>query len=185
MASPYLGQIESFPYGFAPKNWAFCAGQLLSIQQNTALFSLLGTTYGGNGIQTFALPDLRGRVAMGQGNGPGLTPRSIGESFGEVNHTIIYTEMPMHTHTLNTASNSSTANNTDTPSTTVVLGNATGTMGNSGTLTVTPYAATNPNVTMAPTAIGVSGGSQPHNNMMPYLGMQFCIALSGIFPSRS
>jgi microcystin-dependent protein len=182
MASPYLGQIESFPYGFAPKGWAFCAGQLLSIQQNTALFSLLGTTYGGNGIQTFALPDLRGRVAMGQGNGAGLTQRSIGQSFGEVNHTLLSTEMPNHTHALNTAANSNTTNNTDTPSNTVVLGNATG-KGQSA-FAVTPYAATAPNVTMAPTAIGVGGGSQPHNNMMPYLGMQFCIALIGVFPSR-
>jgi microcystin-dependent protein len=183
MASPYLGQIESFPYNFAPKGWAFCAGQLMSIQQNTALFSLLGTTYGGNGIQTFALPDLRGRVAMGQGSGAGLTQRVLGESFGEVNHTLLSTEMPNHTHALNTAANSDTTNNTDTPSSTVVLGNATGKGQNP--FQVTPYAATTPNVTMAPTAIGIGGGSQPHNNMMPYLGMQFCIALVGIFPSRN
>ena len=182
MASPFLGQIESFPYGFAPRGWALCAGQLMAINQNTALFSLLGTTYGGNGIQTFALPDLRGRVAMGQGNGTGLTPRVIGESFGEVNHTILYNEMPMHTHALNTAANSNTGVNTDTPSSTVVLGNATSS-GKTSFL-VTPYAATAPNVAMAPAAISTTTGSQPHNNMMPYLGMQFCIALQGIFPSR-
>jgi microcystin-dependent protein len=183
MSQPYLGQIESFPYGFAPRGWQFCAGQLLAINQNTALFSLLGTTYGGNGIQTFALPDLRGRVAMGQGNGSGLTPRVIGEVLGEENHTVISNEMPSHTHQLNTAANSNTANNTTVPSSTVVLGSATG----SGGLSVFPYAAPPPapTVVMSPSAIGMSGGSQPHNNMMPYLGMQFCIALSGIFPSRN
>jgi microcystin-dependent protein len=183
MSQPYLGQIESFPYGFAPRGWQFCAGQLLPINQNTALFSLLGTTYGGNGIQTFALPDLRGRVAIGQGNGNGLTQRVLGEVLGEENHTVIYNEMPGHTHQLNTAANSNTGNNTNTPSSTVVLGSATG----SGSLSVFPYAVTPPapTVVMSPSAIGMSGGSQPHNNMMPYLGMQFCIAMSGIFPQRS
>jgi len=183
MASPYLGQIESFPYGFAPKGWAFCAGQLLSIQQNAALFSLLGTTYGGNGVQTFALPDLRGRIAMGQGNGAGLSQRVLGQSFGEVNHALLSNEMPNHTHALNTAANSNTGNNIDTPSSTVVLGNAT--VKGQTSFAVTPYAATTPNVTMASAAIGPNTGNQPHNNMMPYLGMQFCISLVGIFPSRS
>ncbi|WP_158928466.1 phage tail protein [Acidisphaera sp. S103] len=185
MSQPYLGQIEAFPYNFAPKGWAFCAGQLLSIQQNTALFSLLGTTYGGNGVQTFGLPDLRGRIAMGQGSGTGLTPRVIGELFGEQNHTVLYNEMPMHTHPLNTAANSATANNVNTPSSSVVLGNATGKDG-SNTFTISPYAATPPapTVVMAPNAITMSTGNQPHPNTMPYLVMQFCIALQGVFPSR-
>jgi len=184
MSQPYLGQIEAFPYNFAPKGWAFCAGQLLSIQQNTALFSLLGTTYGGNGIQTFALPDLRGRVAMGQGSGAGLTPRVIGELFGEQNHTILYTEMPMHTHALNTAANSATTGNVNVPGSTMALANATGT-GAAGT--VSPFAPTSPGplLVFSPTAIGTTTGSQPHPNTMPYLVMQFCIALQGIFPSRS
>lgn len=185
MSSPYLGQIESFPYGFAPKGWQFCAGQLLSIQQNTALFSLLGTTYGGNGVQTFALPDLRGRVAMGQGNGAGLSQRVIGQSFGEANHTLLTTEMPVHTHTLNAAANALTTNNTSLPATNVALANATGLKG-TDPFTLNPYVATppGPNATMSMAEIGVAGGSQPHNNTMPYLAMQFCISLTGIFPSR-
>ena len=184
MAQPYLGQIEAYPYSFAPKGWQTCAGQLLPIQQNQALFSLLGTTYGGDGIRTFALPDLRGRVAIGQGNGNGLTPRVIGEVAGEENHTLLYNEMPVHIHTLNTAPTGATANNVDTPGPTVVLGTATGTQGTTA-LTVNPYAASTPTVPMATTAIGTNPGGQPHNNMMPYLGMGFCIAMAGIFPSRN
>jgi microcystin-dependent protein len=182
MSEPYLGQIEAFPYSFAPRNWLPCQGQLLSIAQNAALFSLLGTTYGGNGIQTFALPDLQGRVAMGQGNGAGLTPRVIGETEGEVNHTILPSEMPMHNHLLNTAANASTGSNTDVPGATVLLTNATGT-----DATVNPYVATPPapTVVMAATAISSTTGNQAHANMMPYLGLQFCIATSGIFPSRN
>jgi microcystin-dependent protein len=182
MSEPYLGQIEAFPYNFVPKNWLPCQGQLLSIVQNTALFSLLGTTYGGNGIQTFALPDLQGRVAMGQGNGPGLTPRVIGEIEGEENHTILMAEMPAHNHLLNTAANASTTTNTDVPSATVLLTNATGV-----DATVNPYVVTPPapTVVMAATAITSTTGNLPHANMMPYLGLRFCIAMSGIFPSRN
>ena len=160
-----------------------CQGQLLSITQNNALFALLGTTYGGNGTTNFPLPDLQGRVAMGQGNGLGLTPRVIGEIDGEENHTILITETPMHTHPLNTAPNASTANNIDTPSAAMVLANATGT----GSNVIHPYALTPPapTVPMAPTAIASTSGGQAHANMMPYLGLRFCIAMSGIFPSRS
>jgi microcystin-dependent protein len=186
MSQPYVGQIEAFPYGFAPRGWQTCQGQLLPINQYQALFSLLGTTYGGNGIQTFALPDLRGRVAMGQGNGGGLTPRVIGETIGEENHTILITETPLHNHSLMTAANSNTANNTDTPSGTVVLGSATGT-GAGGAFTVSPYAATppNPSVPLNAAAVGTNNGGQPHSNMMPYLCLEFCIAVNGIFPSRN
>jgi microcystin-dependent protein len=186
MSQPYLGQIEAFPYGFIPKNWQPCQGQLLPINQNQALFSLLGTTFGGNGTSTFALPDLRGRVAMGQGNGGGLTPRVMGKTLGEENHTILVTEIPLHTHAVNTAANSNTGNNTDAPSNTVVLGSATGVQG-PNPITISPYAVTPPapSVTMAATAIGQNNGGQPHANMMPYLCLQFCIAMSGLFPSRN
>jgi microcystin-dependent protein len=186
MSQPYLGQIEAFPFGFAPRGWQTCSGQLLAINQNQALFSLLGTTYGGNGTTTFALPDLRGRIAMGQGNGGGLTPRVIGEVAGEENHTILITETPMHNHPLMTAANSNTANNTATPSGTVVLGSATG-VASGAPITISPYAATPPAPTVAlnAAAVGLNNGGQPHNNMMPYTCLQFCIAMQGIFPSRN
>jgi microcystin-dependent protein len=186
MAQPYLGQIEAFPYGFAPRNWQPCQGQLLPINQYQALFALLGTTYGGDGRTNFALPDLRGRVAMGQGNGAGLTPRVIGETVGEENHTVLLTETPMHGHLLNAAPNGAVASNVDNPGSTVGLGNATGLEGTSA-IPINPYATVPPNpaTPMAPTAITMNNGSQSHNNMMPFLGLQFCIAMSGIFPSRN
>lgn len=186
MSQPYLGQIEAFPFNFTPAGWQPCQGQLLPINQYQALFSLLGTTYGGNGTTNFALPDLRGRVAMGQGNGNGLTPRSVGGQVGEENHTILITEMPAHSHTINTAPNASTANNVDTPSNTVVLATATGTQGTT-TLTINPYAMTPPvpNTALAPSAIAPNNGGQSHPNMMPFLALQFCIAMNGIYPTRS
>ena len=186
MSEPYLGQIEAFPFNFVPKGWQPCQGQLLAISQNQALFALLGTTYGGNGTTNFALPDLRGRVAMGQGNGNGLTSRSVGGQIGEENHTILLTETPAHNHTINTAPNASTANNVDTPSNTMVLATATGTQG-STPLTVNPYATTPPapNTALAASAIAPNNGGQPHSNVMPFLALQFCIAMTGIFPTRS
>jgi microcystin-dependent protein len=185
MTTPFLGQIEAFPFNLVPKGWAACSGQLLSIVQNQALFSVLGTTYGGNGVQTFALPNLQGRVAMGQGNGGGLTPRVIGETSGEQNHTLLVTETPTHNHLVMTAPAGAATSNTDIPSATVVLGSATGTSG-STTFPVNPYAATPPapSVPLAGAAIGTTGG-QPHSNIMPYLALQFCIATSGIFPQRN
>jgi microcystin-dependent protein len=182
MTTPFLGEIEIFGFNFAPKGWLMCAGQTLPINQYQALFSLLGTTYGGDGIRTFMLPDLRGRLAMGQGNGPGLTPRVIGETGGEVNHTLLITETPAHTHTLNAAQNVS--NPVNTPSSSVVLSQTAGRAAGGGALTVNLYASdTAPSQPMASTAVGVAGG-QPHNNMMPYLALNFCIAISGVFPSR-
>jgi microcystin-dependent protein len=185
MSEPYLGQIEAFPFGFAPRGWQPCSGQLLPINQNQALFSLLGTTYGGNGVQTFALPDLRGRIAMGQGNGAGMTPRVIGETLGEENHTILITETPMHSHSLMTAANADTTKNVNVPSSTVVLGSATG-LASGSSITISPYAATPPppTVPLNAGAIGLNNGGQAHNNMMPYTCLQFCIAMQGIFPSR-
>jgi microcystin-dependent protein len=186
MSQPYLGQIEAFPFNFAPKNWQPCQGQLLPINQNQALFSLLGTTYGGDGRTTFALPDLRGRAAMGQGNGGGLTQRVIGQIAGEENHTVTLPETPMHTHTFNTAPNGATTGNVDTPGPTMTLGNATGLQG-TAPIPINPYAVVPPApaTPLAPTAIALNNGGQPHNNMMPFLVLEFCIAMSGIFPSRN
>lgn len=184
MSQPYVGEIEIFGFGFAPRGWAFCAGQTLSIQQNQALFSLLGTTYGGNGTTNFMLPDLRGRLAMGQGNGQGLTPRVIGETSGETNHTLTLTETPAHTHSLNAIQNIGTGD-VNVPGPTVVLSQTTGKASNGTPLTVNLYAAdTNPSQAFASAAVGSIGG-QPHNNLMPYLALNFCIALSGVYPSRN
>jgi microcystin-dependent protein len=168
MASPFLGQIQIFGFNFAPRGWAFCNGQLLSISQNTALFSLLGTTYGGNGQTTFALPNLQGRVPMHVGQGPGLTNRTQGEVAGTETHTLNANEMPVHTHTARASSGD--ASDT-TPVGNVLAGGG-------------AYAAA-PNQAMNALAITTAGGSQPHNNLQPYLVLNFCIALQGIFPSRN
>jgi microcystin-dependent protein len=174
MAEPFVGQIITAGFNFAPRGYATCDGQILSIAQNTALFSLLGTTFGGNGQTTFALPDLRGRVPIHQGNGPGLSQRVMGELAGEEYHTLISTEMPMHNHTVNALS---TNGNLKTP-TNNIMANVQGTATNI-------YSASNPDTTMNTQMLNVSGGSQPHNNMQPYLVINFCIALQGIFPSRN
>lgn len=171
MSEPFLAQISMFSFGFAPKGWALCNGQLLPINQNQALFALLGTQYGGNGTTTFALPNLQGRVAMSMGQGPGLTGRTLGEVGGEQNHTLIAGEMPPHSHTPNFTAPT----------------NATGPAGNlwaadpNGNVTF----ATGGGETMAANAIANAGGNQPHNNMAPYLVVNFCIALQGIFPSQN
>jgi microcystin-dependent protein len=185
MAQPYLGQIEAFAFNFAPRGWAFCAGQLLSIQQNQALFAVVGTTYGGNGTTTFALPDLRSRLAMGQGNGAGLSQRVIGQTVGEENHTLLVTETPQHAHSVNTAANAAPASNTDTPSNATLLAQTTGIDTKGDSVTVSLYVSDPaPNQVLAGTAIGVTGGL-PHANLMPYNTLNFCIALNGIFPSRN
>jgi microcystin-dependent protein len=176
MSEPYLGEIIMFGGNFAPRGWALCNGQLLSIAQNSALFSILGTTYGGDGQTTFALPDLRGRAPLNWGQGPGLTPKAIGESSGSETVTLLQTQMPAHNHPV-------MANNQD--------GNSTGATGNlwatsvdSNSQQVSAY-GTVANTTMSPQAIGVAGGNQPHQNMQPYLCVSFIIALEGIYPSRS
>jgi microcystin-dependent protein len=183
MSDFFLGEIQVFGFGFAPKNWALCAGQLMSIQQNTALFALLGTTFGGDGIRTFALPDLRGRLPVGQGAGLGLTPRVLGQTFGEENHTLIGAENPPHIHGVNTIPAPDLTKNTQVPGPTAMLSKTafTGTVG--ATTNVYLPNAGSPTA-MAAGAVGATGG-QPHPNIMPVLCVNFCIALNGIFPSRN
>ena len=185
MAEPFIGQIEIFAFGYPPSGWAQCSGQLLPINQNQALFSVLGTTFGGDGRTTFALPDLRSRVPMGQGAGPGLTPRQVGEKGGEERHTLTIAETPLHTHAINTISKPSLTNNVDVPTNTVALAKTTGTNKDNNTITVNIYAAdAAPNQQMAQAALGNVGG-QSHSNMMAYLGVNICIAMRGLFPSRN
>jgi microcystin-dependent protein len=186
MSEPYLGQIEAFPYNFVPRNWLPCQGQLLPLTRYQALFALLGTTYGGNGVNTFALPDLRGRLAMGQGNGANLTPRALGQHLGEETHTIVADETPTHTHSLNTAPNAPTSDNTNMPSPTVVLGSATAMIG-ATPAPLTPFAPASGSQTASldRTALSMTNGGHPHTNLMPFLTLEFCIAVSGIFPSRT
>jgi microcystin-dependent protein len=174
MSEPFLGEIRMVGFNFAPRGWAFCAGQLMSIAQNTALFSLLGTTYGGDGRVTFGLPDYRGRAPMSFGQGPGLTNRVQGEASGSETVTLISSEMPMHNHLVN-ANNSAGAVNT--PNGSFLAGTARG--------AVALYAATSDGSVLAPQSVGLAGGNQPHNNLQPYLVVNFVIALQGIFPSRS
>ena len=168
MASPFLGEILLVPYNFAPRGYAFCNGQILSIAQNTALFALLGTTYGGNGVQTFALPDLRGRVPVSSGQGPGLQPYSLGEIGGFEAVTLLSTQMPAHNHSVGCL-----ADDADQ-----------GSPQNHFPANAASYSATG-GQTMNPAMIGVAGGNQPHENRPPYLVINYVIALQGIFPSRS
>jgi microcystin-dependent protein len=178
MTSQYLGQIEIFSFGFAPKGWAQCNGQLLPIQQNQALFSLLGTNFGGDGIRTFGLPDLRGRMPVCQGNG-----YVMGQIAGEENHTLLSSEMPLHTHQMN-ANNS--VGNTETPATNAALGKGTGTQSPGGAFNISIYSnQTTPATTMSMSSIANAGGSQPHNNMMPFLVLNLSISLTGAYPSRN
>lgn len=177
MSQPYLGQIEAFAFNFAPRGWAMCQGQLMSIQQNAALFALLGTYYGGNGTTTFGLPDLRGRVGVSWGNAPSGTQYAIGEQIGVENVTVLSTEMPAHTHALR-AINSGTTPGVQTPGPTVLLAS-----GLDGTTVKTIYAPSSGTPVVLEN-LGPAGGNIPHPNVMPYLAINYCIALSGIFPSR-
>ena len=164
-------------FNFAPRGWALCNGQLMAIQQNSALFALLGTTFGGDGVTTFALPNLQGRVPMHYGNGPGLTPRVMGEVSGTETHTLITTEISAHQHTGSVAAACSLEDATTSSPQNAVPG--------IGGVAYTPTPSSG--ATMAPSAFttGVAGGSQPHNNLQPYLVVNFVIALEGIFPSRN
>jgi microcystin-dependent protein len=168
MSEPYLAEIRVFSFSFAPRGWAFCAGQLLPINQNQALFSLLGTTYGGNGLTNFALPDLRSRVPMHRGN---LFVE--GQTGGEEVHTLSVNEIPSHSHFVNASS---------------VPGNSNSPAGNflAESSRFALYSATLSNqTTLQPATVGSAGGGQPHDNRQPYLALNFCIALVGIFPSQT
>jgi microcystin-dependent protein len=181
MSNPFVAEIRIFPFNFPPTGWAFCNGQLLPLSQNTALFSLLGTTYGGDGKSNFALPNLQGNTPMFYGQGPGLSLYDIGETGGEQNHTLLLGELPSHPHTLN--AQTATGSTSDPNGNTLSEGQWNDNQGHSGA--VQYYSATAPNVNMGPNATGFTGSNQPHNNMMPYLTLNFCIALQGVFPPRS
>jgi microcystin-dependent protein len=176
MSEPYIGQIILFAGNFAPKGWAFCEGQILSIAQNTALFSILGTTYGGNGQTTFALPDLRGRVPIQPGQGPGLSPYTLGEMSGVENVNLLITQIPAHNHMLEASGAQG-----DSPSPSGAVPAVT--VDPNSQQPLNSYAST-PNTTMAPASVSLVGGSQPHTNVQPYLAINFIIATEGIFPSR-
>lgn len=172
MADPFVAEIRILACNFAPRGWAFCNGQILPLSQNTALFSLLGTTYGGNGQSTFALPNMQGNAPMHPGQGPGLSLHDLGETGGSETVTLLESEIPSHSHVLKAASPNSQA--------TSPVGKATG-RGNPPQI----YASAGALVPMGGQAIAPAGGSLPHNNMMPFLTLNFSIALQGVFPPRS
>ena len=174
MSSPFVAEIRIFAGNFPPTGWATCDGQLLPISQNTALFSLLGTTYGGDGKSTFALPNLQGSAPMHAGQGNGLSQRFLGEQSGEQAVTLLISEMPAHTH----GAQATAGSNLDSPAS-----NAWATIGT--TRTPPPLYNSAQNAQMSPNALAVTGGSLPHNNMSPYLCLTFIIALQGVFPSRN
>jgi microcystin-dependent protein len=172
MADPFVAEIRIFPFNFAPKGWAFCNGQLMPLSQNTALFSLLGTTYGGDGKSTFALPDLEGRAPMHPGQGPGLSLHDLGETGGSETVTLLQSEMPAHNH----AMRGSTQDPADVK---LVSPTASFGLSQNGPL----YQSTS-NTNLNPVDVPVNGGDLPHNNMQPYLTYNFNIALQGVFPPR-
>jgi microcystin-dependent protein len=169
---PFVAEIRIFPFNFAPKGWAWCDGQLLPLSQNTALFSLLGTTYGGDGKSTFALPDLEGRAPMHPGQGPGLSLHDLGETGGSETVTLLESEIPAHSHGYRASGVPA-----DSPSPDGALF-ATASSDN-------PYTTGAPNASLAPEALAPAGGDAPHNNLQPYLTFYFCIALQGVFPPRT
>ena len=175
MSDQFVAEIRIFPFTFPPTGWAFCDGQLMPISQNTALFSLLGTTYGGDGKSTFALPDMQGNAPMQPGQGQGLSLRDLGEMSGVESITLLVSEIPVHTHTFS-------AHGVDLAN--LNAGDPTRVLGASANASLYQD-VTNANlVTMAPQALPPAGGGLPHNNMQPYLTLNFCIALQGIFPQR-
>lgn len=174
MPDPFIGEIIMFAGNFAPRGWALCEGQLLSISSNQALFSILGTTYGGDGRTTFALPDLRGRAPIQPGAGPGLTNRQLGQKGGGETVTLTTGEIPSHSHTVNAS--------TERGSQTAPTGHVLTEPKDSNDLI---YTADAPNTTMSASMIANTGGGGAHNNMQPFLGINFIIALVGVFPSRN
>ena len=171
MAEPYLGEIKLFPFPFAPKGWALCQGQILPIAQNQALFSLLGVTYGGNGTTNFALPDLRGRVPMHSGNGQAVP---LGQKAGEENVTLTQANLPMHTHMISATNSAGTTQSFNGSS-----------VASSNVSTINIYGPAQDPQSLSNTSIANTGGSQPHANNQPSLVMNFCIATTGLYPSRN
>ena len=180
MAQPFLSQIEAFPFNFAPRGWAFCAGQLIPINQNQALFALLGTTFGGDGRTNFALPDLRGRLANGFGQGAGLANYTLGQRGGEETHTLTTAETPTHSHLVNAVKNGTTGGIEHAGRRRSPWARAMRTK--TGSPAVSIYSSAAPTIAMG--SLGPTGG-QPHENRMPYLALNYCIALQGVFPSQN
>jgi microcystin-dependent protein len=176
----FISEIRMFAFEFAPKGWAFCNGQLLPINQNQALFSLLGTMYGGDGRVNFALPNLQGRVPVHAENGF----NGLGERGGEIAHTLTVSELPAHTHFLSARNNAPGVVNGNVGSPTKVFAQGLAVV-NTGNQPVNMYGSGAPTAAMGPSSTSNTGGSQAHNNMMPYLAINFCIALQGIFPSQN
>jgi len=169
---PFVAEIRIFPFNFAPKGWAFCDGQILPLSQNTALFSLLGTTYGGDGKSNFALPNMQGNAPMHPGQGSGLSLHDLGETGGSDTVTLLESEIPQHSHALQALA--------PPPNRTSPVGNSFA-RASAGT----PYGTTTTPVAMSDDTVAPSGGDQSHNNLMPYLALNFCIALQGVYPSRT
>lgn len=170
---PFIGEIKMFGGNFAPRGWALCDGQLLSIASNSALFSILGTIYGGDGVSTFGLPDMRGRVSVHAGNGPGLSPRSLGEKGGQETVTLTTQQVPSHTHT---AIASGGGAHSASPEGSLAADSGEG---------VPAYGTDDPKVNMDSGAIGNTGGGQPHPNLQPFVTVNFIVALQGVYPSRN
>lgn len=173
MADPFVAEIRIFPFNFAPKGWAFCDGQLLPLSQNTALFSLLGTTYGGDGKSNFALPNLQGNAPMHPGQGPGLSLHDLGETGGSETVSLLESEIPSHAHTVSVSAGDAYAQGPTGERLATGIG-------------IAQYApASGPGAQLSPNTLAPAGGDQPHNNMQPYLTLNFCIALQGVFPPRT
>jgi microcystin-dependent protein len=172
MSNPFLAEIRIFPFNFPPKGWAFCDGQILPLSQNTALFSLLGTTYGGDGKSNFALPDFQGNAPMHPGQGPGLSLHDLGETGGSDTVTLLESEMPSHWHAVNASQSDGTGR---VPSGQYLAGG----------IGLAMYASPGTIAPLSARAVPPAGGNQPHNNLMPYLTLNFCIALQGVYPPRT
>jgi microcystin-dependent protein len=180
MSEPFMGEIKIISWNFPPQGWSFCNGQLLPINQNQALFSLFGTTYGGNGQTTFGLPNLQGRVPIHQGNG-----FVMGQAGGETAHTLTQAEMTAHNHFVQSNTATAATSNQSLPAATAVFGLALGVPSSGTNFAVSAYGAGAPANALAPQTIGNTGGSQAHSNQQPYLTLNFIVALQGVFPSQN
>ena len=176
MSDPFIGEIQIYGFNFAPNNWAMCQGQLMPIQQNTALFSLLGTQFGGDGKVTYQLPNFVGNAVCGQGQGPGLTQRSVGDMFGSDSVTLLLNEIPAHTHAARVYNQTDTTKRTGLPAAgdAVILPESTSLFTANNTV----------NTAFPQQTLGQTGSNQPHANQQPYLTLNFCISLAGVFPQR-